>query len=148
MPNYIRHPTLNYKVDVEKERLSSSSPTPPSATLQKPLPMGKKTRSANDLDEARSPSPQPSFRILKVRLVGREDYDRDFIEVDVPLKCLTFRKLIDVLCEEFSIDPGAIVKIRKLPDTKMRRDAEVRRLADYTELEVETTKGAAEGSSA
>ncbi len=47
------------------------------------------------------------------------------------------RGLVHVICEEFSVEPAAIVKIRKLPNTKLRRDAEVQRLTDYQELEIE-----------
>ena len=50
---------------------------------------------------------------------------------------LSFRKLIDMTCEEFSINPKTIIKIRKLPNTKMRRDVEVQRLKDYEEIEFE-----------
>ena len=50
---------------------------------------------------------------------------------------LSFRKLIDVTCEEFSINPKTIIKIRKLPNTKIRRDVEVQRLKDYEEIEFE-----------
>ena len=50
---------------------------------------------------------------------------------------LSFRKLIDMTCEEFSINPKTIIKIRKLPNTKIRRDVEVQRLKDYEEIEFE-----------
>lgn len=50
---------------------------------------------------------------------------------------LSFRKLVEVFAEEFSINPKSIIKIRKLPNTKLRRDVEVYRLEDYQELEAE-----------
>lgn len=83
-------------------------------------------------------SAKEEIRIFKVRLIGRDDYDKDFIEMDVPVIGLTFRSLIEAICEEFSIDPSIIIKIRKLPNTKIRRDVEVQRMVDYQELEVET----------
>ena len=72
-----------------------------------------------------------------MRLVGREDFDRDFIEIDVPINELSFRNLVEIICDELSVDPKTIVKLRKLPNTKLRRDIEVQRLEDYQELEVE-----------
>jgi len=45
------------------------------------------------------------------------------------------------------MDPRRVVKVRKLPNTRLRRDAEVLRLADYTELEVETTATTAQTDS-
>ena len=77
------------------------------------------------------------LKIFQVRLVGREDYDRDFIEIDVPINELSFRNLVEIICDELSVDPKTIVKLRKLPNTKLRRDIEVQRLEDYQELEVE-----------
>ena len=69
--------------------------------------------------------------------MGREDFDRDFIEIDVPINELSFRNLVEIICDELSVDPKTIVKLRKLPNTKLRRDIEVQRLEDYQELEVE-----------
>ena len=77
------------------------------------------------------------FFLTQVRLVGKPEFDRDFIEIDVPTTMLSFRNLIDIICEEFSINPKTIIKLRKLPNTKLRRDIEVVRLEDYQELEAE-----------
>ena len=77
------------------------------------------------------------YTFFQVRLVGREDFDQDFIEIDVPINALSFRNLVEIICEEFSVNPKTIVKLRKLPNTKLRRDVEVQRLEDYQELEVE-----------
>ena len=103
------------------------------------MQQARTSKSSSQLDATNATNhvlPEPP-KILKLRLTGKEEFDRDFIEVDVPPKRLTFRGLIEVVCEEFSVDPRGIVKIRKLPNTKLRRDAEVRRLQDYQELEVE-----------
>jgi hypothetical protein len=119
VPNYLKHPPLNYTVDVP---------------VDQPVP---KVKSAGHIDIERK-SKQQQIRILKVRLVGREEYDKDFIEIDLPEEKLTFRNLIETVCEEFAIHPGSVVKVRKLPNTKLRRDVEIQRLKDYQELEVET----------
>ena len=68
---------------------------------------------------------------------GHPDFDPDFIEIDLLSETLTFRRLVEAICEEFSIDPKTIVKLRKLPNTKLRRDVEVQRMEDYQEVEAE-----------
>ena len=55
----------------------------------------------------------------------------------MPINELSFRNLVEIICDELSVDPKTIVKLRKLPNTKLRRDIEVQRLEDYQELEVE-----------
>ena len=40
------------------------------------------------------------------------------------------------ICSELNIQPQKIERLRKLPDTKLRKDSDVQRLEDYTELEV------------
>ena len=176
MPNYLRNPPLNYKVDTSSldrppsrnavtptatTRSASATPTPGNITplhTQQALSqqishlttqINMKTAAAMNANSESLPvNPHPlpqgqgqgqsNLLILKVRLVGREEYDRDYIEIDFNRSKLTFRKLIDSVCEEFSIDPKLIIKIRKMPNTKLRRDVEVQRLEDYTELEIET----------
>ncbi len=143
---------MNYKVDLSQvtpakssKLASSASSNVPSASSTLPrqdqlsVSQVQKARSSNDLGGGGDDGLN-SVRILKIRLVGRDEYDRDFIEVDLPAHCLSFRRLVDVVCEEFSIDPNSIVKIRKLPNTRLRRDAEIQRLNDYQELEVETVE--------
>ena len=40
------------------------------------------------------------------------------------------------MCKEIGVNPHTVERIRKLPNTKLRRDVEVHRLENYTELEL------------
>lgn len=112
--------------DAEKMRSRSADSPQPGAVSSPAHPL------------VRAPStPAKTFRILKIRLVGKDHFDKDFIEVDIPSHELSFRRVIDVICDEFSVNPLTVLKVRKLPNTKLRRDVEVQRLEDYQELEVE-----------
>ena len=42
----------------------------------------------------------------------------------------------DLMCKELGVNSATVERIRKLPNTKLRRDVEVRRLENYTELEL------------
>lgn len=64
--------------------------------------------------------------------------DADFIEIDLSKKCLTFQALLQVCCQELNIDESSVVKLRKLPNTKIRRDKDVERLENFQELEIVT----------
>ncbi|XP_051175918.1 ankyrin repeat domain-containing protein 40-like isoform X2 [Leptopilina boulardi] len=75
--------------------------------------------------------------VLKVRLANIQD-DVDFIEIDLPKTCLTFQALLHVCCQELNIDESRVVKLRKLPNTKIRRDKDVERLENFQEIEVVT----------
>ncbi|XP_059095348.1 ankyrin repeat domain-containing protein 40-like [Tigriopus californicus] len=129
VPNYLKHPPLAHKVDVgpDVDKLRSRSADASQGGLV----------SSPAHAPVRAPPPVKSYRILKIRLVGKEHFDKDFIEVDIPSQELSFRRVIDVICDEFSVNPLTVLKVRKLPNTKLRRDVEVQRLADYQELEVE-----------
>ncbi|XP_012285950.1 ankyrin repeat domain-containing protein 40 [Orussus abietinus] len=82
--------------------------------------------------------------VLKIRIA--ETSDPDFIEVELPRNNLTFDGLKQVCCEELDIDIGHIVKIRKLPNTKMRNDKDVQRLLNFQHIEVVTHSTGSGGS--
>merc|ERR1711994_415082 len=64
--------------------------------------------------------------ILKIRVANTSD--PDFIEIDLPRRKLKLHSLIVALCEELEVQTKMVEKVRKLPNTRMRRDIEVRRL--------------------
>ena len=70
--------------------------------------------------------------MLKVRIEKTED----FIEIDLEKDRLTFENLVSIMCSELDIDPSNVSKIRKLPNTIVRRDKDVQRLQEYQELEL------------
>lgn len=68
-------------------------------------------------------------------------FRHDFIEVDIPLGDMTMSGVIRLILDEFQIaHPKNIdahsVYVRKLPNTRLRRDVEIARLKDYEEIEI------------
>ncbi|CAL8270566.1 unnamed protein product [Lota lota] len=83
--------------------------------------------------------------VLKVRIQNPNTRENDFIEVELDRQELTFRSLLRVCCRELDISAEHVEKIRKLPNTLLRKDKDVARLQDFQELEVVLEK--AEGLS-
>lgn len=114
VPNYLQYPASNYKVDIS----------------QKPKVEDRKAIETENKDE----NGTEEFVILKVRVAHA---DPDFIEIDVPKSELNLESLKSILCSEMEIsNPDSVERIRKLPNTRLRRDVEVARLKDYSELEL------------
>ena len=66
----------------------------------------------------------------------RAENEPDFIEVDLPnRRSLTFHSFVDLCCSELGISPGSVSKVRKLPNTLVRNDRDVRRLTDMQEVD-------------
>ncbi|KAJ8251149.1 hypothetical protein GJAV_G00217840 [Gymnothorax javanicus] len=83
--------------------------------------------------------------VLKVRIQNPNARENDFIEVELDRRELTYRALLRVCCRELGISADHVEKIRKLPNTMLRKDKDVARLQDFQELEVVLEK--AEGLS-
>ncbi|XP_038132549.1 ankyrin repeat domain-containing protein 40 [Cyprinodon tularosa] len=83
--------------------------------------------------------------VLKVRIQNPNARENDFIEVELDRQELTYRSLLRVCCRELDISAEHVEKIRKLPNTLLRKDKDVARLQDFQELEVVLEK--AEGLS-
>jgi len=95
----------------------------------------------NDYRYNRRAAPNPSRQdmsrqqelIVKARVAGAAE--SDFIEVDLPRSALTLEYLIVLCSEELGVPASGVERVRKLPNTRLRRDKEVTRLVDYQELE-------------
>uniref|UniRef100_A0A803SVV4 Ankyrin repeat domain 40 n=1 Tax=Anolis carolinensis TaxID=28377 RepID=A0A803SVV4_ANOCA len=72
--------------------------------------------------------------VLKVRIQNPKD--NDFIEIELDREDLTYQGLLRVSCCELGINPEQVEKIRKLPNTCVRKDKDVTRLQDFQELEL------------
>ncbi|KAM6317323.1 ankyrin repeat domain-containing protein 40-like isoform 2-T3 [Podargus strigoides] len=72
--------------------------------------------------------------VLKVRVQNLRD--NDFIEIELDRQELTYRDLLRVSCCELGVNPEQVEKIRKLPNTLVRKDKDVARLQDFQELEL------------
>uniref|UniRef100_A0A803WF44 ANKRD40 C-terminal like n=1 Tax=Ficedula albicollis TaxID=59894 RepID=A0A803WF44_FICAL len=78
---------------------------------------------------------QPCLQlVLKVRVQNLRD--NDFIEIELDRQELTYQDLLRVSCCELGINPEQVEKIRKLPNTLVRKDKDVARLQDFQELEL------------
>ncbi|KAF6734492.1 Ankyrin repeat domain-containing protein 40 [Oryzias melastigma] len=74
--------------------------------------------------------------VLKVRIQNPNARENDFIEVELDRQELTYRSLLRVCCRELDISAEHVEKIRKLPNTMLRKDKDVARLQDFQELEI------------
>ncbi|CAD1468820.1 unnamed protein product [Heterotrigona itama] len=74
--------------------------------------------------------------VLKIRIADASD--PDFIEIELPQNDLTYQALIRICCQELNVDPNQIVKLRKLPNTRLRKDEDIQRLQNFQEIEVIT----------
>ena len=78
--------------------------------------------------------------MLKARVANA--YETDFIEVELKHSALTYESLVTLLCTELGVNPELVVKVRKLPNTIVRKDKDVARLVDYQEMELVLTNKA------
>ena len=72
--------------------------------------------------------------VLKCCLADSEE--TDFIEVELDRKCLNFEALVETCLAEFDVNRTKLKKIRKLPNTIVRNDQDVKRLVQYQEIEI------------
>ena len=83
--------------------------------------------------------------VFKIRLANSDE--RDFLEVELDKLNLTFEALLSLMCRELGVDRKLVQKIRKLPDTIVRKDKDVKRLRDLQELELVLTNKAISSAS-
>ncbi|XP_001364336.2 ankyrin repeat domain-containing protein 40 [Monodelphis domestica] len=74
--------------------------------------------------------------VLKVRIQNPSLRENDFIEIELDRQELTYQELLRVSCCELGVNPEQVEKIRKLPNTLLRKDKDVARLQDFQELEL------------
>ncbi|XP_070237295.1 putative ANKRD40 C-terminal-like protein isoform X2 [Bos mutus] len=72
---------------------------------------------------------KPSVRIQSHK-------ENDFIEVELDRQELSYQNLLQVSCYELGINPEQVEKIRKLPNTLLRKDKDILRLQDFQEVEL------------
>lgn len=59
--------------------------------------------------------------VVKVRIQNSNVRENDFIEVELDRQELTYRALLRVCCRELDISAEHVEKIRKLPNTILRK---------------------------
>jgi len=114
-PNYIKNPPLNAKVDYIN---------------------GIINRRQQEHSESYPTHPNDEL-VLKVRIANGGD--PDFIEIELPKAELTYYSLLRVCCEELGLNASQVVRLRKLPNTMLRKDKDVQRLVHMQEIEVVVT---------
>jgi len=148
-PNYLRNPVLNYEVDIgERERLREEREQlkyerelsaahkeklgeKDHLRFERELAHREKRLKFNNHDQVHERL--DTELILKIRTAG--SLETDYIEIEMPRDALTLEYLIVVGCEELELNPSAVERVRKMPNTRLRRDKEVERLKDYQEIE-------------
>merc|ERR1712212_1189227 len=129
VPNYLQHPPLGYQVDVPSVIRNKSNE---SVIANNQINEHKSTTNTSSIDK------DTTILILKIRVA--DCLDRDFIEIDIENNQLNYQSLKDVMCHELGVNSAQVERIRKLPNTKLRRDIEVSRLQNYAELELVLSK--------
>lgn len=74
--------------------------------------------------------------VLKIRIANAAD--PDFVEIELPRNELTYQTLLCVCCKELNLTLHQILKLRKLPNTRLRKDKDIQRLQNFQEIEVVT----------
>lgn len=59
--------------------------------------------------------------MLKVRIQNPSLKENDFIEIELDRQELTYKELLRVSCHELGVNPEHVQKIRKLPNTMLRK---------------------------
>ncbi|KAJ7315962.1 hypothetical protein JRQ81_002124 [Phrynocephalus forsythii] len=128
-------------------------PPPPSRTISSSPAASKQPEAQQPNGSCAGPVPtfQPFFftgafpftnmqeLVLKVRVQNRTLKENDFIEIELDRQELTYKELLRVSCYELGVNPEHVEKIRKLPNTVLRKDKDVSRLQDFQELELVLT---------
>ena len=136
VPHYLQHPTFPYSEPRDQSEdntmangmgKGSSNPLPDLSLNQQPPDDHN-----HDFMTSKLQKSQPNSLLLKIRVF--EGDESDFIEVE--LCFLTYGELLKICAEELEINSTRISKIRKLPDTLIRKDQDVQRLSEGQRLEV------------
>jgi len=117
VPNYLSNPAFPY---------GGQSKSSPFQSYLQPTTNCTSQRTAECIDDGEL--------VLKLRIA--ESIEKDFIEVELDKKELTFANLVKTCKEELDIEEGReIRKVRKLPNTLVRKDKDVKRLKQFQEIE-------------
>lgn len=126
-PNYLANPVFPYTQPV----------LPASGNTEQNVVEIKQSYQNNLNGQSMQGVNDNSELVLKIRVAYLDD--RDYIEVEMDKSNLTYEALKSVMCKELGIERRLINKIRKLPNTILRKDKDVQRLCDFQELEVVLT---------
>ncbi|RZC32762.1 uncharacterized protein BDFB_003835 [Asbolus verrucosus] len=74
--------------------------------------------------------------VLKLRVADVPD--KEFLETELEESNLTYDDVLNVCCKELKLEKDNIVRLRKIPDTKIRNDDDIKRFRRLEYLEVIT----------
>lgn len=110
-PHYLAsHFNSGYKVDLQEHTRIS---TPPS--------QGRDVAHKREL-------------VFKLRIAYSTD--TDFIEVEIEKSELNYQQFLVICCSELGLNSKYVERLRKLPNTRLRKDRDIQRLKDFEEIEV------------
>ncbi|XP_039290925.1 uncharacterized protein LOC111052308 [Nilaparvata lugens] len=124
-PSYLKNPPLLSKANGRRRHHGGSAPVAMETAQQNQITHAQHSAVANGSSDE---------LVLKVRVANSGD--PDFMEVELPQNELTYYTLLRVCCEELGITTSQVIRIRKLPDTMIRKDKDVQRLANFQEIEL------------
>ncbi|XP_026180671.1 ankyrin repeat domain-containing protein 40 isoform X2 [Mastacembelus armatus] len=116
--------------------LASNSGSQVQAPVANAHPTMSRQQSIPQLSYGQAGGPMPAFQpffftstfpvnvqelVLKVRIQNPNARENDFIEVELDRQELTYRSLLRVCCRELDISAEHVEKIRKLPNTMLRK---------------------------
>ncbi|XP_063438276.1 ankyrin repeat domain-containing protein 40-like [Mytilus trossulus] len=139
-PNYLSNPVFPYTQPVADLESTNQNGVDSVHTHQKSIEVKNTAPIIHTQQKTTAPTMQglnENELVLKIRVAYLDD--RDFIEVEMDKSNLTYESLKSVLCKELGVERRLINKIRKLPNTILRKDKDVQRLCDFQELEVVLT---------
>lgn len=138
-PSYLANPPFPYAVKNGDDQATSVTPKAVNQNINRSnvSESSRYTPYQLQLDEAEV--------VLKARLANCDE--KDFIEIELNRTSLDYTSLINLMCAELGVDKSLVSKIRKLPDTIVRKDKDVKRLRDFQELELVLTNKAMSAAS-
>jgi len=139
VPNYLRNPEFFYAAKDESVRLSHQEQGISNTNNQELSSVNGQQQGVNTSSNSYSSYAAQTGEDIVLKLRIADTAEKDFIEVDLHRKNLTFQILMKVCCEELGIEAKNIKKIRKLPNTIVRNDKDMTRLLPFQELEVVLT---------
>ena len=124
VPNYLSHPFFPYSNEKNINRNSCNNESEMQDIVAKNATTSTSNCYVDDVKEL----------VLKVRNANSEE--QDFIEIELDIGKLSFENFLNICCTELNIDKREVKKVRKLPNTILRKDKDVQRLKQYQELEI------------
>lgn len=140
VPNYILNPQFPYSESATEFARRVGIPESTVRTTATSSGVFDKNHALNRCDTnetdcmERSTLEKDGHLVLKFRVA--ESNEKDFIEIELEREHLSFTALVDVCLMAFNVEKSKLKKIRKLPNTIVQNDRDVKRLKQFQEMEV------------